>query len=108
LSAGLNKKREKIGKSNQRQEFEKQSKQRNKSLPRRDWHGLSLVAPLVCYFPRKGFRPEAFGGRSLARAGIRCRSFVLLALGNELLQKLATGLGLQRDRVLVDLRLGAG
>jgi hypothetical protein len=49
----------------------------------------------------------ALGGRNLAGAGFRCRSLSLL-LGGKLLQEFMADLGLQRNHVFVDLRVGAG
>ena len=54
------------------------------------------------------FRPEAFGRRTMAGAGVRSRSFVLLAVGHEFVHKLIAGLGVQRGHVLVNLRIGTG
>jgi hypothetical protein len=59
-------------------------------------------------FPRKGFSPEAFGRRGLARTGIRCRSLVLLAPSGEFVQELLANLGLQRGGVLMDLWVDVG
>jgi hypothetical protein len=65
-SAGLKRKKEKIRKTNRKEKFVKQSKQRNKNSPGRDRHRFPFVAPLAYFFPSKDFRPGAFGGRGLA------------------------------------------
>jgi hypothetical protein len=63
------------------------------------------VAPLARLLPSDDFRPEAFAGRAVARAGIGCRGLILLELRSELLHKLIAGLGSQGRSVLVNLRL---
>jgi hypothetical protein len=80
----------------------------SEGLPGGHWH-LSANAVLLRHLlSPNGLDPRALGGNDLARAGLRCRSLVLLAFGGKLVQKLLAKLGLQRRGVLMDLRLRAG
>jgi hypothetical protein len=93
--------KKKVEKTIRKKKFEQQSKTKSRILPIRGRHLSPLVMPLRGPL-------LALGGRSLAGAGFRRRSLFLLVLGAKLLQELLADLGLQRNHVFVDLRVGAG
>jgi hypothetical protein len=112
LSAGLKERKErKIEKKQPKKNLVEIEQAREEALPGGRRHLLAALHGND--LARDGFGPEALGSRRLARAGIRGRGLVLLALGleflgHEFVNKLFAGLGLQRRRMLMDLWVKVG